>query len=96
MNDRKSRAISRHPRTTFIADSRRYPDEYTGAIRKINVHEAAKLCGKDAAPLDPAELEKLARMLYDRWKRAVFITRGEDGCVIVDEKGFKEVEELKE
>lgn len=80
----------RHPEKLIIADSRHFPDEYSGTIRKINIREAAKLCGKEYATLDPEGLEHLARSLYKRWKKPLFVTRGENGCMIHDQHGYKE------
>lgn len=82
---------SRHPSKPIIADSRHFPDEYGGTIRKINIHEAAKLCGMDYSTLDPEGLEYLSRSLYERWKRPLFVTRGENGCIVHDQNGYKEV-----
>ncbi len=39
--------ILKHPHTTFIVDSRHYADSYANAIRKLNVREAARLCGRN-------------------------------------------------
>jgi len=88
------RLISRHGSKTFIVDSRHHSNEYDGAIRKINMQEAVKLCGKEGEIpdwLDATEAEAIARELYDRWGKVLFLTRGEYGCIVYDEEGFKEI-----
>jgi bifunctional ADP-heptose synthase (sugar kinase/adenylyltransferase)/beta-phosphoglucomutase-like phosphatase (HAD superfamily) len=86
--------IGRHPEKAFVVDSRHFPDEYGGTIRKLNAAEGARLLGKDAAAfdqLDRREMESLASTLYKRWGKPVFLTRGEHGCVVFDQQGFKEI-----
>lgn len=80
-----------HPKKKFIADSRHLSDEYTGAIRKLNIFEAARLSGKDVAGLDAADLRSLIEPLCKRWGKPVFLTRGENGCVVYDDEGYKEI-----
>lgn len=83
--------VHNHPGKHFIADSRHMADEYAGCIRKINALEAFKLIGRDSAAMDAAELETLATMLFQRWSKPVFLTRGENGCIVCDTMGCKEV-----
>lgn len=86
--------MQRHPERLFIADSRHYPDEYTGALRKVNVREAAKLSAAHQGATDAADgeaIESLARELFDRWKKPLFLTRGEHGCCVCEESGIQEI-----
>lgn len=80
-----------HPEKCFIADSRHFADDYAGCIRKINTLEAARLIGRDSAAMDAAELEDLVESLFQRWAKPVFLTRGENGCLVCDSMGCKEV-----
>jgi bifunctional ADP-heptose synthase (sugar kinase/adenylyltransferase) len=80
-----------HPEKIFVADSRHFADDYAGCIRKINTLEAAKLVHQDSAAMDSAELEDFAKSLYQRWSKPIFLTRGEDGCIVCDATGCKEV-----
>jgi bifunctional ADP-heptose synthase (sugar kinase/adenylyltransferase)/phosphoglycolate phosphatase-like HAD superfamily hydrolase len=82
-----------HPEKKFIADSRHFADEYDGCMRKINIHEAATVRG-DPADMDSIELTSLARELFERWGKPVFLTRGENGCIICDASGCGEVSGL--
>lgn len=86
-----SALVLRHPGRKFLSDSRHYPDDYNGTIRKINAAEAAKLSGKDPSSIDSLEAEELSRSLYERWGRPVFVTRGENGCSVCDPEGYKEI-----
>ena len=86
--------IGSNPGTPFIVDSRNFLDEYAGAIRKLNVAEGGRLLGAGGpAPdlLDLREMERMSSALYRRWGKPVFLTRGEHGCVICDERGFREI-----
>ncbi|MCX6132740.1 MAG: PfkB family carbohydrate kinase [Ignavibacteriales bacterium] len=83
--------VHKHPGKDFIADSRHFPDEYAGCMRKINTQEASRLFGLDPATMGAAELESLAKSLFQRWRKPIFLTRGENGCVVCDGTGYKEV-----
>ena len=86
--------MQRHRDFTFIADSRHHSDAYAGAIRKINIREALRMSGQpeEAAEwVSPSELEPIARTLYERWGTPLFLTRGEHGCVVVDDAGYQEL-----
>lgn len=86
--------IHKFPDKIFIVDSRNFSDVYTGAYRKMNDNEAAKLCGLKKDPDDIvlySEALDAARMLYKRYRKPVFITRGSRGSLIADESGVSEV-----
>ncbi|MBW8323631.1 MAG: HAD family hydrolase [Prolixibacteraceae bacterium] len=86
--------IQKFPEKIFIVDSRNFSDVYTGAYRKMNDNEAAKLCGLKKDPDDMvlySEALDAARMLYKRYRKPVFITRGSRGSLIADESGVSEV-----
>jgi rfaE bifunctional protein kinase chain/domain len=88
------RCIHDHPSTRFIVDSRHFADDYGNALRKLNSKEAARLCNVEIADWDlvePEEIERLARELFQRWGNSIFMTRGEKGCVIYDRQGFQEI-----
>ncbi|HLT72059.1 MAG TPA: PfkB family carbohydrate kinase [Cyclobacteriaceae bacterium] len=78
----------------FIVDSRHYPDVYNGAYRKMNEYEAARLCGVEKARTDVIPYEDVrqyAEILFKRYKRPVFITRGSRGSLAIDESGIVEM-----
>ncbi|NQU52637.1 MAG: HAD family hydrolase [Bacteroidetes bacterium] len=86
--------IQLFPDKIFIVDSRNYNDYYDGAFRKMNDIEAAVLCGMAKDPDDVvlyAEIKMAAETLYKRYKKPLFITRGERGSLIVDENGVTDV-----
>ena len=80
-----------HPEKCFVADSRHFADNYAGCVRKINTLEAARLVGRNSAAMEAAEVEDLAKSLFQRWAKPVFLTRGENGCIVCDTTGCKEV-----
>jgi sugar/nucleoside kinase (ribokinase family) len=41
--------------------------------------------------MDSEELRELARALFQRWGKPVFLTRGENGCIVCDASGCKEI-----
>ena len=86
--------IKKFPKKIFIADSRSYGDVYDGAYRKMNDREAARLCGihKDANEIVlRSEAIKAAKILFKRYGKPLFITRGSRGSVFIDETGVAEV-----
>jgi rfaE bifunctional protein kinase chain/domain len=86
--------IREHRQTTFIVDSRHHADSYANAIRKLNLREAARLCGRNDVDWDligSEEIEALARELHHRWGSSVYMTGGERGCIVYDQHGFKEI-----
>jgi bifunctional ADP-heptose synthase (sugar kinase/adenylyltransferase)/phosphoglycolate phosphatase-like HAD superfamily hydrolase len=86
--------ILHHPERNFVADSRHFADDYNGCIRKINTFEAARLVGRDSTTMDSTELGDLAKSLFQRWGKPVFLTRGENGCIVCDAGGCKEISGL--
>lgn len=81
----------------FITDSREFTDEYGGAYRKMNDREAARLCSVHLASgesLSYTELINAAERLYDRYMKPLFITRGDRGSIVTDDKGILEIESM--
>lgn len=86
--------IQQFPEKPFIVDSRNFNDYYTGAIRKMNDTEAARLCGHTKKPDDVvlySEVVSSAKELYKRYKKPLFITRGSKGSLTIDETGISEI-----
>jgi len=86
--------IQQFPQKTFIVDSRNFNDYYTGAIRKMNDTEAARLCGHTKKPDDVvlySEVVSSAKELYKRYQKPLFITRGSKGSLTIDETGISEI-----
>jgi len=77
--------MSRHPKSTFIIDSRGYHESYRKAIHKLNGREVMKACGKTVGAGDDIFLEDLvqqAQHLSERWESPLVVTRGERGCLV--------------
>lgn len=88
------KVVKKFPHKIFIADSRSYGDLYDGAYRKMNDREAARLCGIKKDPNEivlRSEAMKAAGILYKRYGKPLFITRGSRGSVFVDESGVAEI-----
>jgi len=82
------------PYTIFIVDSRNYNDFYGGAYRKMNDTEAAILFGLEKDPDDIVlyeEVKSAAEALFEKYKKPLFVTRGDRGSLIIDENGVKDV-----
>ncbi len=82
------------PDKIFIVDSRNYGDEYPGAWRKMNDDEAARLCGMDSdrlAALTAEEVRKAAELLYKKYEKPLYITRGSRGSMFIDHQGVAEL-----
>ena len=86
--------IGKFPEKMFIADSRHYNDQYEGALRKMNDSEAAILCGmkKDTAEaVSYDEVCHASEILFKRFGKPLFVTRGSNGSLVIDEKGIEEI-----
>lgn len=89
--------ISQFPNKMFIVDSRNFNDFYHGTIRKMNDTEAACLCGLNKTPDDAvlySEVAACAEELYKRFKKPLFITRGQKGSLTISEKGISNISGL--
>jgi rfaE bifunctional protein kinase chain/domain len=83
--NRLQQVMSRHPKLTFIIDSRGYHESYPKAIHKLNGHEVLKACGKAVAVGEDISLEDIvqqAQELSKRWASPLIVTRGERGCLV--------------
>jgi rfaE bifunctional protein kinase chain/domain len=81
-----------NPKTLFLLDSRSNSDRYPGTIRKVNEHEANRLCGRDSsAPADDRAAAEAAEELYRRWQTPLAITRGHRGCLVRVHEGLAEI-----
>ena len=86
--------IQQFPDKIFIVDSRNYNDFYDGAYRKMNDVEAANLAGIQKDPSDMvlySEVVTAGELLFKKFKKPLFITRGDRGTVIVDENGGTDI-----
>ncbi len=73
----------------FLLDSRSCSDLYVGTIRKLNSYEASKLCGRSCAPDDvitEEDAKSAGAKLCKKWMKTLFVTRGDRGCLVVEEK----------
>jgi rfaE bifunctional protein kinase chain/domain len=92
--NRLVKIIAKFPDKIFIADSRNYSDFYAGSYRKMNDNEAVNLCGIKKAPDELvlySEVLEAALILFERYRKPLFITRGSKGSLIVSESGVTEV-----
>ncbi len=86
--------IAAQPEKLFILDSRHLGEAYSGAIKKLNDREAARLCGLLSSPdqrITADDTRIAAEKLRQRWARPLFITRGERGCIVSDDTGLHEI-----
>lgn len=82
--------INSNPNIPFILDSRSMSDKYTNCLHKINAYEATALCGANHLPNDLIPLSETQHsmlLLYKKWQKPIFVTRGSRGCLIEDEDG---------
>ena len=89
--------IQRYAEIPFVTDSRHHCNEAEGTIRKLNDREGAVLCGLAPSPDDSIasqHAKAIAKELYERWGQAVFLTRGEHGCIVYDHTGYHEIRGL--
>ncbi len=82
--------IKKNSGRLFLLDSRSCSDAYDGTVRKINAYEATKLCGMGFEPGDlitEDAARAAAAKLLKKWRKTLFITRGERGCLVVEKDG---------
>ena len=82
------------PDKLFIADSRHYSDQYAGAMRKMNDSEAAILCGMKKDTTETVSYDEVCRAaetLFKRFGKPLFVTRGSNGSLVIDEKGIEDI-----
>lgn len=86
--------IKKFPEKMFMVDSRSFNDFYDGTIRKMNDTEAARLCGQIKKPdemVPYAEVVTFAKILFERFRRPLFITRGSKGSLTIDQSGIADI-----
>jgi rfaE bifunctional protein kinase chain/domain len=86
--------IQNFPDKNFVVDSRNFNDFYDGTIRKMNDTEASRLCGMNRKPDEPipfSEVVSFAKTLYGRYQKPLFITRGRNGSIVIDQSGVFEI-----
>jgi bifunctional ADP-heptose synthase (sugar kinase/adenylyltransferase)/phosphoglycolate phosphatase-like HAD superfamily hydrolase len=92
--DKLVKLIHSFPDRIFISDSRNFSDEYSGAYRKMNDSEAVLLCNLKKSPdeiVSYSEACDAAQMLFKRYQKPLFITRGSHGSLIVNENGVTDI-----
>lgn len=81
--------IAENRERLFLLDSRSCSDLYRHTIRKLNAYEASKLCGRTCEPDDvigDEDAKSAGAILCRKWKKTLFVTRGDRGCLVVEEK----------
>jgi bifunctional ADP-heptose synthase (sugar kinase/adenylyltransferase) len=84
--------------TLFIVDSRHNSEDFPSAILKLNDFTAERMVGNKnpkATILSRENAIKTAKKLYKKFKKTIFITRGINGCILVDEGVIKEIPSIK-
>jgi rfaE bifunctional protein kinase chain/domain len=80
-----------NPSVTFMVDARTMSDSFTGMVCKLNAREASRLAatagGRDTGT-SHAALRSHARAIGARCGKPVFVTRGAEGILVFDGKGF--------
>jgi len=86
--------LARNPRVIALVDCRQLGHAYPSGWRKLNDLEATRLCGIAHTPgsnIPRQEAIDSAIKLYGQWRNPVFVTRGRNGCLVVDELGAHEI-----
>jgi len=86
--------IRAFPEKIWITDSRHYNEYYNGSLRKMNDSEAAILCGMrndNSETVSYDEVCRAAEILFKRFGKPLFITRGSYGSMVVDENGIENI-----
>ena len=90
--ERINQVIARYPKTLFLVDARHRPDLYRGAVLKLNVAEAARFLQE---PIDGCVATERAKSfawrITQRTGQPTFLTRGEQGVLVADDKTVHEI-----
>jgi rfaE bifunctional protein kinase chain/domain len=84
--------------TLFIVDSRHNCEDFPSAILKLNDFTAESMIGNTHSKGDGitrGNAIKTAKSLCKKFKKTIFITRGINGCILVDEGVIKEIPSIK-
>ena len=83
------RLAQTYQKKTFITDSRVRAHLFQGVILKMNMSEVMKACGMDKSTLtaDLSAITTCCERLFKRTNKPVFITRGEEGCILFSQPG---------
>ena len=94
MIERINEVIAARGECMFIVDSRHRARMYRGAMLKINAHEAARLLRRTIPPDERISADRardLARGLFDHVGKTVFVTRGANGLIVVEDGKLDDV-----
>jgi rfaE bifunctional protein kinase chain/domain len=86
--------MNRNPHVCFVIDSRKYHESYPNAVHKLNEGEVMHLVDRPAEPHESITVEELlehAETLHTRWGAPLVITRGANGCVVIDGDSPKQI-----
>ena len=86
--------LGRSKQLVALADCRNLGHAYPTAFRKLNDLEAARLAGIEhpvGQPISRKEAIDSALKLFQSWGHPVFVTRGRNGCLVVDAQGIHEI-----
>jgi bifunctional ADP-heptose synthase (sugar kinase/adenylyltransferase)/phosphoglycolate phosphatase-like HAD superfamily hydrolase len=86
--------LRRYSQVVALVDCRNLGHAYPSGLRKLNDFEAARLSGSDhpaGRPISRQEAVDSAERLYQQWRRPVFVTRGSNGCIVIDDQGTHEI-----
>ena len=92
------RLINKFSDTLFVVDSRHNSKCFPNAILKINDFTAEIMFGNDAPEGVDVKREhaiKTANKMRKKLNKTIFITRGKNGCILVDEGKIKEIPSIK-
>jgi bifunctional ADP-heptose synthase (sugar kinase/adenylyltransferase)/phosphoglycolate phosphatase-like HAD superfamily hydrolase len=86
--------LERNPKVTALVDCRHLANAYPSGLRKLNDREATRLSGDPHpadGPITRQEAVDSAMHLFAQWGHPVFVTRGRDGCLVIDKEGTHEI-----
>jgi bifunctional ADP-heptose synthase (sugar kinase/adenylyltransferase)/phosphoglycolate phosphatase-like HAD superfamily hydrolase len=80
----------------WICDCRRLNDVYKDCVHKLNDREGRAIYLANCEATSQCNLSdtELAQWLFAHWGRAVILTRGDNGAIVCDEAGIREIQGL--
>ena len=90
--------LAKFPDVIGLVDCRNIAESYPAGVHKLNDLEASRLCGVSRVPADVITRQEAlhsAAGLFSKWRNPVFLTRGRQGCIVVDDSGTHEIPGLR-
>ncbi|PCJ61244.1 MAG: hypothetical protein COA79_06595 [Planctomycetota bacterium] len=96
--EKLSKIILENPDVPFLVDSRDFPSEYQGSIRKLNDYEVMFQFNNKLKPeikFSFDDLKEKSLILASKYNKPLIVTRGSKGCLIIEDENIIQIPGLQ-